>query len=401
MSFNRKPDAELTWDGVARRSTVIKSGVPQGSPLSPVLFLIGVAKALESADTRIGKEIPSHRIKVYSYVDDFNCTTELLPRQRPGRQLEAITAARKARNIVSEELKNHGWTRDPDKDKEINFGIQGEAKWVGIHFTHNLQWKTHCSKRLDQAEAAWACIARLGNSRGGLSPTAWRQVYTGSIRAIATYEWELGHTEPAMERLRKLQYKVVRKVTGAYHGVRQETLKNIAKVEPVQAKVRDMQVRACARILEKGVQDDLITKTTETRSTKGGRDWMDHSAAWITVKKPHYNTCLEEILSSIRENGEREIPWDFDRKARAPQALTKVEELGTKDTDKVVWELRIRKELEEEGWTVCYSDGSGLNDKAAGAYIRKCFLGFHEEKTGSKYLGTRATHNDGELIGIA
>ena len=188
-----------------------------------------------------------------------------------------------------------------------------EAKWVGIHFTHDLQWKTHCSKRLSQAEAAWACISRLGTSRGGLSPTAWRQVYTGSIRAIATYGWELGHTEPAMERLRKLQYKAVRKITGAYHGARQETLENIAKVEPVPVKIWDMQVRASARILEKGLDDDLMAKTTETRRSEGGRDWMDHSAAWIPVKKPHYNTCLEEILASTGENGEREIMWDFYR----------------------------------------------------------------------------------------
>ena len=120
---------------------------PQGSPLSPVLFLIGVAKALESADIRIEREILSHKVKVYSYVDDFNCTTEHIPprKPRPGRQPEAITIARKARGIVSEELEKHGWTRDPSKDEEINFGIQGEAKWVGIHFTHELQWKTHCS----------------------------------------------------------------------------------------------------------------------------------------------------------------------------------------------------------------------------------------------------------------
>ena len=167
--------------GKRKKQTTIKSGILQGSPLSPVLFLAGMARALDNADTRIAREITTHRIRVYSYVDDFNCTIEQNSSSRPGRRPEAIIVARKARNIVTEELEKHGWSRDIEKDEKINFGIQGEAKWIGIHFTYDLRWKTHCSNRLNQAEAAWACISRLGTSRGGLAPEAWRQVYTSSI----------------------------------------------------------------------------------------------------------------------------------------------------------------------------------------------------------------------------
>ena len=82
-----------------------------------------MVKVLQSLDIRIRREIPSHKIQIYSYVDDFNCTMEQLPRQCPGKPPGAITAARKARNIVLEELESHGWTRDPDKDEEINFRV--------------------------------------------------------------------------------------------------------------------------------------------------------------------------------------------------------------------------------------------------------------------------------------
>ena len=104
-------------------------------------------------------------------------------------------------------------------------------------------------------------------------------ISTYSIRAIATYSWELAdaNTIPqAMERLRKLQYKAVRKVTGGYHGSRQDLIGQISKVELVQVKLWDMKVRVAARILEKGLQDDLINQTEKTRETTEGRSWQDH-----------------------------------------------------------------------------------------------------------------------------
>ena len=73
------------------------------------------------------------------------------------------------------------------------------------------------------------------------------------------------------------------------------------------------------------------------------------------------------------ENGERKISWDFDRDTHAPQAITNIE-LGTKDILKVVW---VRNKLEEEGWTTCYTDGSGLDDKALGAFTRYSHTGTH------------------------
>ena len=51
--------------------------------------------------------------------------------------------------------------------------------------------------------------------------------------------------------------------------------------------------------------------------------------------------------------------------------------------------------------TTCYTDGSGLDDKAAGSYTRNSHIGLHEKETGSRYLGTKTTHYDGELSGIA
>ena len=56
-------------------------------------------------------------------MDDFNYMIEVIPSSRLGQYLEAITVARKVRNIVLKELEKHRWSRNIEKDEEIDFGI--------------------------------------------------------------------------------------------------------------------------------------------------------------------------------------------------------------------------------------------------------------------------------------
>ena len=60
------------------------------------------------------------------------------------------------------------------------------------------------------------------------------------------------------------------------------------------------------------------------------------------------------------------------------------------------YRFRVRKRAVTISPT-CYTDGSGLDDKAAGAYTRSCHLGFHEAESGSELFGIKATHYGGEL----
>ena len=51
------------------KSTV---GVPQGSPLSPVLFLVWMAMILVEMERWIREEVPVIGVEFPSYVDDYN-----------------------------------------------------------------------------------------------------------------------------------------------------------------------------------------------------------------------------------------------------------------------------------------------------------------------------------------
>ena len=76
----------VIWDGAPRGTAEMQQGAPQGSPLSPVLWLIQIAKVLHAADHTIKSHQHRHRWDLwhstplkfitrghlFSYVDDVN-----------------------------------------------------------------------------------------------------------------------------------------------------------------------------------------------------------------------------------------------------------------------------------------------------------------------------------------
>ena len=97
--------------------------------------------------------------------------------------LKPIKAARRAREVLTEELQIDKWTRNADKDEEIEFRHPGEATWAGIPYPHDLKWNRHVSSRLDKPERVWRHGGQYSNPSDDYSvPNQTRQLYTSSIR---------------------------------------------------------------------------------------------------------------------------------------------------------------------------------------------------------------------------
>ena len=64
---------EVSWDGAVRGVGSSIVGVPQGSPLSPVLFLVWMALILVKIERRIREELLGVHVEFPFYVEDLHC----------------------------------------------------------------------------------------------------------------------------------------------------------------------------------------------------------------------------------------------------------------------------------------------------------------------------------------
>ncbi|KAF8446681.1 hypothetical protein BDZ91DRAFT_803459 [Kalaharituber pfeilii] len=218
-------------------------GAPQGSPLSPVLFLVGVAPLAEKADSR-------------QFTRSYTNTGKLL----------------------AQEAKEEGFELDPRKSETLIIGTKGESyRLVGLTLDWELKFEEHFEKRLHLGNAAWGVAQRLTK----IPPSKRRQLYTGIARNIATYgcwAWQTyakgAPKEKKLRQLEKWQYTVARDITGAPWGTRRDIVEGIANLESVETFTHGEKERVEARTLRfanEPIQDPL-PDTTYLRGDLSHRD---------------------------------------------------------------------------------------------------------------------------------
>ena len=198
-NFFREREFSIEWDGTIKGRGKTNLGVPQGSPLSPVIFLIFMAPILQEMEAKLIAELQT-KIEIPSYVDDILVC--ILNKEKKGDMKANLDQANMIVNQIAAK-----WTLPLEKDKHetivFNPGGTGSGKrkkrvevervkWLGIIQDETSEFDHHWKSRVDKARKLLGALCGIGSSQWGISPGSWRQLYTGMVRTMALRGAELG-----------------------------------------------------------------------------------------------------------------------------------------------------------------------------------------------------------------
>jgi ribonuclease HI len=219
-SFLESRQLKLSFDQNIEEFRAINTGIPQGSPISPILFLIYIRDLFTS---NTGKHL--------SFMDDISITVTSSSFKKNIKMLE-----REAKRLVKVGAEN-AISFDIAKTELLHYSSSHKAaeaslqmpdksivtpkqvvKWLGIYFDQGLTFKHHVNTRTSQAKSAYYRLNRLANTERGLSPYALRQIYLACVNSVSDYGsviWWRGQKN-LVQPLQALQNLAIRKILGVF-----------------------------------------------------------------------------------------------------------------------------------------------------------------------------------------
>jgi len=311
---------KLEWDGNVRGNGKTNIGAPQGSPLSPVIFLIWMAPIISKMEEALNNRWPMLDFELPLYVADLHLGVSIWD-QTQARSIQIELLLEEADGIVNRiAAENYLPLEDSKHERLVLRNMRRKknkdvkwVKWLGIIMdTKSLTFKGHCKSRIKKVRAMLAQFNGLGNSQWGISTTSWRQIYTGMIRAVALWWLELGWRGQRdwEKKFKQLQYQALKKCVNATHGSRIKLVSQIVGVESPRIALDAAQARLMRKIMRYTTAiGDLMFEDEKERNREEGGGW-DYFGQEYTIGPDGFTSVLTAIQSKagvLKEEGHEKL----------------------------------------------------------------------------------------------
>jgi exonuclease III len=270
QSFLSHRTTRLRFEGQDSDERQIQTGIPQGSVLSPILFLIFAAELLKIGDN------PAKRLSSIGFVDDTQFITHGTSTEQNCRVLEGVQIECEAW------AKKHGVKFNPAKyemlhltrrgkkfnlnakikigERELASAASQSIRILGMQIDSKLNWAQHIKEVQKKMSSQMFAMTRLVASTWGAPFARARLIYKQVIQPAMDYGGPLWHRprrggKEAGQQTKKLdilQNKCLRLITGAFKATPIEVLEREANVYPRQ----DMLDAKLARHIERTIHTD-------------------------------------------------------------------------------------------------------------------------------------------------
>jgi len=253
-SFLSERTCTLVFRGSPNIPSLVSVGTPQGSPISPLLFLLYVAP--------LHMSIP--RGLVVSYVDDLSITVASPSYIGNIGRLQTLfsTIAAKGQDLgvsfsVPKTELIHWRTpsqRTPPSHGPIEledhmFRPSKVVRWLGYWFTPSFNTAHHYSHRLSLAQAIFSFVKRLSSPGAGVRPFLCHRVANGLLLPIITYGADLlTPNYAALRGMNSFWHRVQRWTTNNFSSTSTSILSPEACLPPIISYCRYKRRLAALRV---------------------------------------------------------------------------------------------------------------------------------------------------------